>query len=114
MTLELHSNTTAQHLLAIGGFTDLLNELRHSKRIHTTPKTALELNNWFNHHVDLIDGSIRLNDDVLIYLGHDKTETEPTAYDYIIKQNDAEKDIVTFSVHNRGSFMYERLITRAM
>ena len=113
MTLELYSNTTAQHLLVIEGFIDLLNELRDSKRLIVTETTAIELNNYLNHTAELIDGSIRLNEDVIIYLGHEQTETEPTAYDYIIKQNDAEKGIVTFSIHNRGSFMYERLIARA-
>ncbi len=112
MTLELHSNTTAQHLLMIEGFQDLLNELRENV-IYTTPKTALELNNWFNHGVDLIDGSIRLNDDILVYFGYDSQEENNGVYDYIIQQNDAEKDITTFSIHKRGSFIYERLLTRA-
>ncbi len=112
MTLELHSNTTAQHLLMIEGFTDLLNELRENI-LYTTPKTALQLNNWFNNSVEQIDGSIRLNDDILVYFGYDSVEANNGVYDYIIKQNDAEKDITTFSIHNRGSFMYKRLLTRA-
>ncbi len=111
MKLELYSPTTAKLTLEIKDYPELLAELREHS-IYTTKETALQLNNYLNFEAEEIDGSVRLNDMVLTYFGYDTEQDNNGVYDYIIKQTENE-GLTTFSIHNRGSFMYDRLLSKA-
>jgi len=116
---KLYTESTTPRFITLETLDSLLDTLEHDGILALADSEALNINNMLScdtkedKGLSAIDGSIMVNDNTLAYFGHDvqPTAKEIKAFDFIIKQTDT-LDVTTLSIHRKGSFMYERLLTQ--